>query len=117
MKVHTIIIEFAIQYGIKEALILSELCRRAYASGEMIIPFPVSQGKSWFPYMSIKQIRSSLANLKAKGVINPIPPLQQTTDRSCHYEIHETAYRQFQEIIITQRFLLLEGFNLSFKEQ
>jgi len=117
MKIHTVIVDFAMQYGIKEALILSELCRRAFKSGKMVIPFPVSMGTSCFPYMSTKQVRLSLTNLIGKGAILPVTLTEQTIDRSCHYEIADTTYHLFLKTITTQQFLLLEGFNTPIREQ
>jgi len=117
MKIHTVIIEFAMRYGIKEALILSELCRRAFTTGTMIIQFPVSLGKTYFPYMTVKQVRLSLLNLKAKGAILSISPKKQTIDRSCHYEIQEIVYHQFLQVIMAQQFFSDEGANLSKREE
>jgi hypothetical protein len=75
MKTHMVVIEFAKKYGIKEGLILTELCRRAYGSDVNAVPFSVSQGKAFFPYMSEKQIRLALDNLKAAGSIALAPAL------------------------------------------
>ena len=111
MKTHTIVIEFAKQYGIKEGLVLTELCRRAFNSGTNAIPFPVSQGLAFFPYLSTKQIRLSLQKLKLKGVIVPILPETQTFDRSCHYQIEETTYRKFQQIMIARQLFLNDSFD------
>jgi hypothetical protein len=107
MKTHMVVIEFARKYGVKEGLLLTELCRRAYISGEDTVPFSVSQGKAFFPYMSEKQIRLSLDNLKRAGSIsaaNGLPAL----DRTRRYYIQKNIY-QFYLQIITASQLMIPG--------
>jgi hypothetical protein len=69
MKTHRVIVEFARKYGIKEGIILTELCRRMKVSGTAAIPFSVSIGKQHFPYLTEKQIRISLTHLREQGCI------------------------------------------------
>jgi hypothetical protein len=68
MKTHLVIVDFARKYGIKEGLILTELCRRMQVSVTAAMPFSVSIGKKHFPYLSEKQIRLSLAHLWQQAV-------------------------------------------------
>jgi hypothetical protein len=98
MKTHMVVIEFARRYGIKEGLLLTELCRRAFVSGANTVPFSVSQGKAFFPYMSEKQIRLSLHNLKTSGCIAAAhsPP---TVDRTQKYGIQENIYKFYVQIV------------------
>jgi hypothetical protein len=67
-----VIVEFARKYGIKEGSILTELCRRMRLSGAADIPFSVSLGRKHFPYLTEKQMRTSLENLKEQGCIRRV---------------------------------------------
>ena len=116
MKIHAVIVEFALHYGIKEALLLSELCHKAYTSGAMAVPFSVSQGVIRFPYMSAKQIRLSLSNLIAKEAIKVISQGRQSFDRSCTYKIDDQAYHEFLENIHVPLFLFWDSSNAPRKE-
>jgi hypothetical protein len=100
-----VVIEFARKYGIKEGLLLTELCRQAYISGVNIIPFSVFQGKAFFPYMSEKQIRLALHNLKTAGCI-AIAPGPPTVDRTRKYAIQEAVYQCYVHIITARQFML-----------
>jgi hypothetical protein len=105
MKTHVVVIEFARKYGIKEGLILTELCRRAYSSGVNAVPFSVSQGKAFFPYMSAKQIRLALDNLKAAGSI-AIAPGAQTVDRTSNYSVQEAVGQFYANVMTAHQFML-----------
>jgi hypothetical protein len=108
MKTHMVVIEFARRYGIKEGLILTELCRRVYVSGVIAVPFSVSQGKDFFPYMSEKQIRLSLHNLKAAGCI-AIAHNSPTVDRTQQYGIQESIYKFYTHILMSDQLTLPGG--------
>jgi hypothetical protein len=105
MKTHMVVIEFARRYGIKEGLLLTELCRRAYVSGTNTVPFSVSQGKEFFPYMSEKQIRLSLHNLKTTGCI-VIATGSPTVDRTRKYCIQENIYKFYTQILMSDQLTL-----------
>jgi hypothetical protein len=98
MKTHMVVIEFARRYGIKEGLLLTELCRRACVSDANLVPFSVSQGKAFFPYMSEKQIRLSLHNLKTAGCIS-IAHSSPTVDRTQKYCVQENIYKFYAQIV------------------
>jgi hypothetical protein len=101
-----VVIDFAKQFGIKEGLILTELCRRMYSSGEDSIPFSVKAGKDFFPYMSEKQIRLALENLKTAGGLGVILGNggQQTLDRTLRYRIPDTVYQYYVQIMTINQF-------------
>jgi hypothetical protein len=105
MQTHIVIVEFAKKYGIKEGLLLTELCRRVYISGSESIPFSVSQGKAFFPYMSEKQIRLALRNLRTAGSI-AIVQSSPTFDRTRWYRIHETLYQYYLQFMLIPNQLL-----------
>jgi hypothetical protein len=105
MKTHMVVIEFARKYGIKEGLILTELCRRAYSSGVNAVPFSVSQGKAFFPYMSEKQIRLALDNLKVAGCV-AIAHTSATLDRTSSYRVQEAVGQYYAHIMTEQQFML-----------
>jgi hypothetical protein len=106
MKTHMFVIDFARQFGVKEGLILTELCRRMYSSGENSIPFSVKAGKDFFPYMTEKQIRLALENLKNVGGIRTILGNrgQQTLDRTLRYRIPDTVYQYYVQIMTISQF-------------
>jgi hypothetical protein len=99
MKTHSVVVEFAKKYGIKEGIILTELCRRAYASGGAAVPFSVSMGKAFFPYISEKQIRLALDNLKALGGISVSVPEEPSVDRTLSYGVDKNAYAYYLDIL------------------
>jgi hypothetical protein len=105
MNTHIVIIEFAKKYGLKESLILTELCRRAYISGSEGIPFSVSQGASFFPYLSEKQIRLALQKLKTMGAISTVQG-SPTLDRTMRYCIHKTVCQFYRQIIMANQLSL-----------
>jgi hypothetical protein len=105
MKTHMIVIEFARKYGVKEGLILTELCRRAYSSGVNTVPFSVSQGKAFFPYMTEKQIRLALFNLKTAGGV-AIAQSSATLDRTSKYSVQKNVYQFYVQIMTEYQFML-----------
>lgn len=104
MITHMVVIEFARKYGVKEGLLLTELCWRAYVSGVNRVPFSVSQGKAFFPYMSEKQIRLSLYKLLIAGGI-AIAPKSPTVDRTRNYTIQENVYQFYVQIMTVHQFM------------
>jgi hypothetical protein len=112
MKTHMVVIDFAKQYGVKEGLILTELCRRVYISGTQAIPFSVSQGKAFFPYLSVKQIRLSLQKLKDAGCIT-IRDTSRTLDRTRQYHIQEKIYQFYLAIIMANQCNLQDSISMS----
>jgi hypothetical protein len=110
MHTHKIITEFARQYGVKEGLVLTELCRRMLASKAASIPFSVSTGVKYFSCMSAKQVRLSLKNLVEKGGISVDKEKKQSVDRTSHYTIARWAYQHYLEIYRERQQFFLEHF-------
>ena len=108
MKTHIVIVEFARKYGIKEGLILTELCRRMKISGTAAIPFSVSLGKEHFPYLSEKQIRLSLANLREQGCIKRAYEQERSMDRTSLFHINNKVYQYYLQIILVEQNNLAE---------
>jgi hypothetical protein len=114
MNTHIVIIEFAKKYGIKEGLILTEICRRAYTTGSEGIPFSVAHGTSFFLYLSEKQIRLALQKLKTMGAVSTVQG-SSTLDRTLRYRIHKTVYQFYCQIVMANQLslpdeqILLEG--------
>jgi hypothetical protein len=108
MKTHMVVIEFARKYGIKEGLILTELCRRMRLSGTAAIPFSVSLGKEHFPYLTEKQIRISLAHLQEQDCIKRSYEKDKTIDRTAMFQINSKVYQYYLEIILVEKDLLAE---------
>jgi hypothetical protein len=109
MKTHIVIIDFARQYGIKEGLILTELCRRAYISETQIMPFSVTIGKDFFPYMSVKQIRLSLQNLRAAGCIEIYSEMKMSFDRTRQYRINDIVFQNYIQAMLFQQLSIQEA--------
>jgi hypothetical protein len=99
MKTHSVVVEFAKRHGIKEGIVLTELCRRMSAGGGEAVPFSVPMGKAFFPYMSEKQIRLALDNLKASGAIRAAVAGEASVDRTLSYRIEENAYEYYLAIL------------------
>jgi hypothetical protein len=108
MKTHLVIVEFARKYGVKEGLILTELCRRMRVTGKADIPFSVSIGKEHFYYLSEKQIRISLANLREQGCVSRISEKERTVDRTSRFQVNNQVYQYYLQIIIAEQYVLAE---------
>lgn len=106
---HIIVIEFAKRFGVKEGLLLTELCRRTYSTGTEVIPFSISQGRKFFPYLTAKQIRLSLENLLRAGGIRPALETRKSLDRTRSYQVDEKAFQYYLKIVLAQQFFLNEG--------
>lgn len=98
-----VIVDFAKKYGIKEGVILTELCRRMQFSGTAAVPFSVSLGREHFPYLSEKQIRICLASLREQGCIRRSHETEQTIDRTSRFEINNTVYRYYLQVILAEQ--------------
>jgi hypothetical protein len=108
MKTHVVIVEFARKYGIKEGLILTELCRRMQVSGTAAVPFSVSLGREHFSYLSEKQIRLSLAHLREQGCIRRAYEQERTMDRTSLFHINHKVYQYYLQIILTEQSSMAE---------
>jgi hypothetical protein len=108
MKTHLVIVDFARKYGIKEGLILTELCRRMQVSGTAAVPFSVSLAKVHFSYLTEKQIRICLANLREQGCIRRAHEKERTIDRTSLFHINNKIYRYYLQIILTEQDNLTE---------
>jgi hypothetical protein len=108
MKTHLVIIEFARKYGIKEGLILTELCRRVQASGSTDIPFSVTLGLEHFPYLTGKQIRLSLARLREQGCIMRAYEQERSMNRTSLFTINDKVYQYYLQIILVEQNSLAE---------
>jgi hypothetical protein len=109
MKTHIVIVEFARKYGIKEGLILTELCRRMKVSGTAAIPFSVSLGKEHFPYLTEKQIRLSLANLREQGCVRRAYEKERYMDRTSLFLINDKVYQYYLQVMIMEQGILAEA--------
>jgi hypothetical protein len=109
MKTHIVIVEFARKYGIKEGLILTELCRRMKVSGTAAIPFSVSLGKEHFPYLTEKQIRLSLANLREQGCVTRAYEKKRAMDRTSLFLINDKVYQYYLQVMIMEQGILAEA--------
>jgi hypothetical protein len=108
MKTHLVIVEFARKYGVKEGLILTELCRRMRISGAAAIPFSVSLGREHFSYMTEKQIRLSLTHLREQGCIMRTYGKEKTIDRTSLFQINNKAYQYYLQVMRTEQGSLAE---------
>jgi hypothetical protein len=109
MKTHRVIVEFARKYGVKEGLILTELCRRVQVSGTAAIPFSVSMGREHFPYLSEKQIRLSLTHLREQGCIRRIYEKERAMDRTSWFQLNDKAYQYYLHVMIMEQGSMAEA--------
>jgi hypothetical protein len=110
MTMHVLIIDFALAYGVNEALILTELCRRTHISGDAAIPFSAGIGKEVFTYLTLKQIRLGLCKLRAAKAIQLVKQPQATMDRSYHYAIAEPVYQKYIQALVSRRLALQDSY-------
>ncbi|MDR0388082.1 MAG: hypothetical protein LBH57_08600 [Treponema sp.] len=108
MKTHIVIVEFARKYGIKEGLILTELCRRMQVAGTAVIPFSVPIGKQHFPYLTEKQIRLSLARLREQGCVRRAYEQERTMDRTSMFHLNDKVYQYYLQVMILEQGRLAE---------
>jgi hypothetical protein len=108
MKTHLVIVDFARKYGIKEGLILTELCRRVKVSGAAAVPFSVSLGREHFSYLTEKQIRLSLARLREQGCIGRAYEQEKTVDRTSLFRINSKVYQYYLQVIIADQNMFTE---------
>jgi hypothetical protein len=108
MKTHRVIVEFARKYGVKEGLILTELCRRMQVSGTAAIPFSVSMGREHFPYLSEKQLRLSLTHLREQGCIRRACEKERAMDRTSWFRINDKVYQYYLHVMIMEQDSLAE---------
>jgi hypothetical protein len=108
MKTHIVIVEFARKYGVKEGLILTELCRRMKVSGTAAIPFSASIGKEHFPYLTEKQIRLSLSHLRQHGCVKRIYEKERGMDRTSLFQLNDKVYQYYLQVMILEQGRLAE---------
>jgi hypothetical protein len=89
MKTHIVIVEFARKYGVKEGLVLTELCRRMKIAGTAAIPFSVSLGREHFPYLTEKQLRLCLAHLRQHGCIKRTYDKERGMDQTSLFQVND----------------------------
>jgi hypothetical protein len=103
MKTHLVIVEFARKYGIKEGLILTELCRRTHIAGTATVPFSVSLGKEHFTYLTEKQIRLSLARLREQGCVRRENTKARSMDQTSLFRLNDKVYQYYLQVMITEQ--------------
>jgi hypothetical protein len=108
MKTHIVIVEFARKHGVKEGLVLTELCRRMKIAGTAAISFSVSLGKQHFPYLTEKQIRLCLANLREQGCIRRIYEKERGMDRTSLLQVNDKVYQYYLQVMIMEQGRLAE---------
>jgi hypothetical protein len=108
MKTHLVIVEFARKYGVKEGLVLTELCRRMQVSGTTAIPFSVSLGKQHFPYLTEKQLRLCLAHLRLHGCIKRTYDKKRAMDRTSLFQLNDKVYQYYLQVMIMEQGRLAE---------
>jgi hypothetical protein len=91
MKTQTLLVDFVKNYGIKEGIIISELCRRTGLAGNAPCCFSVAGCTAIFDYMTEKQIRTALNNLLARGCILRTG-FGNTPDRTIRFRVSNTTY-------------------------
>jgi hypothetical protein len=94
MKTQTFLVDFVKNYGIKEGVIISELCRRTVLSKITPACFSIADCSAIFDYFSEKQIRTALNNLLAHGCIRRAG-LRNTPDRTIRFQVSNAAYRSY----------------------
>jgi hypothetical protein len=99
MKTQTLLVDFVKDYGIKEGIILSELCRRVCLNGSSAYRFSVPDCTRLFDYMTEKQIRTSLNRLLERGCIRRADP-SKNLDRTIRFLVSGPAYNAYFGAVI-----------------
>jgi hypothetical protein len=87
-------VDFVKNYGIKEGIIISELCRRTGLAGNAPCCFSVAACTAIFDYMTEKQIRTALNNLLAHSCIRRAGS-GNTPDRTIRFQVSNAAYQTY----------------------
>jgi hypothetical protein len=99
MKTQTLLVDFIRGYGVKEGVILSELCRRVCLNGNAACCFSVPDCTRLFDYLTEKQIRTSINRLLEHGCIVHAGP-RDNFDRTIRFRVSDKAYRSYFNAVI-----------------
>lgn len=95
--------EFAKEYGLKEAVILTKICETMRSSDKEGLVFTIEGLQTWFKYFTTKQIRTGIEKLLEKKVIRLKRPGEKTFGRTLYYEITEKVVVQYFKIMDRER--------------
>ncbi len=98
------VISFAEKYGLKESLILTELCKQTHTAGSSHVSLSVLECSRIFAYMSEKQIRITLKKLIEIGSISIYEPDQKTFDRTLQYQVQDEIYQTYLQAVTSLQF-------------
>jgi hypothetical protein len=99
MKTQILFVDFVKDYGLKEGIILSELCRRTLLNGSAAYHFSVIDCARFFEYLSEKQLRTVFRNLLGHNCICKISA-KKAFNRTMHYQVSSTAYQAYFNAVI-----------------
>jgi hypothetical protein len=94
MKTQLLFADFAKDYGLKEGLILSELCRRTCLQGGSLFHFSAIDCIRLFDYLTEKQIRMALNNLLRRRGIGKVS-LEKAFNRTIHFQVSNAACQSY----------------------
>lgn len=72
-------------------------------SGKAAVPFSVSLGREHFPYLTEKQIRLSLENLREQGCIRRTYAQEKTMDQTSLFRINDEVSQYYLQVMIMEQ--------------
>ncbi len=99
MKTYSFITAFAEHYGLKEGIILTELCRKTHLSGIPAILFSVPECRRQLHFLTEKQIRRAIKNLQEQQCICVCQNSIKGFNRTLSYTVADDIYKIYLEAI------------------
>jgi hypothetical protein len=97
--VNTYVTPFIQKYGLRDGLILSELCGQEFNSWKKGLGFSKKDCESVLSFMTGKQIRSALHGLLKSGCIERLAA-NNSFDQTAKYRINPDVYNNYMKSII-----------------
>jgi hypothetical protein len=100
MKTQSFLVDFVKDYGLKEGIIISELCRRTCLSGSAPCCFSVADCMRIFGYMTEKQIRTALNKLLARRCVGQAD-VKKSFDRTVRFRVSDAVKLAYLDAVIS----------------
>jgi len=92
---------FVREYGVRDGLILSEICKKEFELWEKGIGFSKHDCENVLSCLTSKQIRSGINNLLKNGCIEFIP--NSSFDRTAKYRIRQDVFNQYVKTLLEEK--------------
>ena len=95
--VNTYITQFMQKYGIRDGLILSELCRKEFDAWKRL-EFGKRDCQNALPFLTVKQVRAGIESLLKSGCIEFIP--SPSFNRTAKYRIRQGVFNLYKKALL-----------------